>query len=64
MIWGGISFNAYGQLHANDGLMNSQRYLQLLRTHVNAEMDASVRLGRILTFQQDKPYKLSNQNVT
>jgi transposase len=53
MLWGGISFYAYGQLHAIDGHMNSQRYLQLLRTHVKAEMNASERLGRILTFQQD-----------
>jgi transposase len=59
MLWGCMSFHAYGPLHAVDGHMNGETYLTLLKNVVKLEMDASRLANRVLVFQQDnaKPHK-------
>jgi transposase len=53
MLWGCISFYACGCLEAIDGHINEEKYLNLLRSVVKPEMDASRDQGRVLIFQQD-----------
>ena len=59
MLWGCMSFYAFGPLIAIDGHINWESYLDLLKTTVKPEMVASRALGRVLTFQQDnaRPHK-------
>jgi transposase len=53
MLWGCMSFYAYGPLRTITGKITGQKYLELLRDVVKPEMDISVLYGRVLTFQQD-----------
>jgi hypothetical protein len=59
MLWGCVSYYAYGPLVAVDGYINGPKYLETLKNVVKPELDASRRLGRVLVFQQDnaKPHK-------
>ena len=59
MLWGCLSFHAYGRLVAVDGHINSAKYLEILQDSAMPELDASLGLGRRLVFQQDnaKPHK-------
>jgi transposase len=53
MLWGCVSFHAYGPLVALEGIQNSQTYLDLLQTTVRPELVEGTRLGLNLVFQQD-----------
>jgi transposase len=53
MLWGCVSFHAFGPLVTVEGTQNSQSYLQLLQDVVKPELDAGTRLGLNLVFQQD-----------
>jgi hypothetical protein len=59
MLWGCMSFYAYGPLEAVDGYINGERYLKLLKEVVKPEMDYSRDENRVLIYQQDnaKPHK-------
>lgn len=58
MLWGCMSFYAYGPLTAVEGHIDAPKYLKLLQDIVKPELDASASLNRVLTFQQDnaKPH--------
>lgn len=64
MLWGCMSFHAYGPLVAIDGHIDSAKYLQLLQNTVTPELDASFALGRPLLFQQDKARPHTAARVT
>ncbi|MEY4861805.1 MAG: hypothetical protein RL059_1509 [Bacteroidota bacterium] len=53
MLWGCVSFHAYGPLVALEGTQNSRTYLELLQTVVLPEMTEGARRGLNLVFQQD-----------
>ncbi len=59
MLWGCVSYHAYGPLIAVEGFINGEKYLKQLVDTVKPEMDFSAALGRRLVFQQDnaKPHK-------
>ena len=59
MLWGCVSFHAYGPLIAVDGFINGDKYLELLKNVVRPELDASRGMGRVLMYQQDnaRPHK-------
>jgi transposase len=53
MLWGCMSFYAYGPLEAVEGHINGEKYLTLLKNVVKPEMDFSREENRVLIFQQD-----------
>ena len=53
MLWGCMSFYAYGPLEAVEGFINGQSYLTMLRDVVRPELDFSREAGRVLIYQQD-----------
>ena len=53
MLWGCLSWHAYGPLVAVEGTQNSKSYLSILKEVVLPELDAGRRLGVNLVFQQD-----------
>ena len=59
MLWGCLSFHAYGRLVAVDGHINSAKCLGIFQDSARPNLDSSLGLGRRLVFQQDnaKPHK-------
>jgi hypothetical protein len=53
MLWGCISYYAYGPLEAVEGYITSEKYLTLLKNVVEPEMNSSRQANRVLVFQQD-----------
>lgn len=53
MLWGCVSFHAYGPLIAVEGTQNAKTYLELLKDVVLPELDEGRRLGYDLVYQQD-----------
>jgi len=58
MLWGCVSYHAYGPLEAIEGHVTGVSYLKLLKDVVKPEMDTSRDRGRRLVYQQDnaKPH--------
>ena len=63
MLWGCVSYHAYGPLESVDGHITSETYLRLLEIVVKPEMDALRQFNRVLVSQQDNAKALKTDAV-
>ena len=52
MFWGSFSYNGVGSLYPVDGIMNAEKYIQVINTKLQGDMEEAFPNGEGI-FQQD-----------